>query len=106
VAPPPGAQSPVRWGEEDVVAELLGGGVERVGSSVHTVTQRFSSAEAFADLFLTYYGPTRSAAQRLDDTSRAALRADLVSHAEVNARPGRTGLVTDWEYRIVLATRR
>ena len=106
VAPPPGAQSPVRWGEEDVVAELLGGGVERVGSSVHTVTQRFSSAEAFADLFLTYYGPTRSAAQRLVDTSRAALRADLVSHAEVNARPGGTGLVTDWEYRIVLATRR
>jgi hypothetical protein len=34
------------------------------------------------------------------------LRADLVSHAEVNARPGGTGLVTDWEYRIVLATRR
>ena len=41
VAPPPGAQSPVGWGEEDVVAELLGGGVERVSSSVHTVTERF-----------------------------------------------------------------
>ena len=106
VAPPPGAQSPVRWGEEDVVAELLGGDVERVSSSVHTVTERFRSAEAFADLFLTFYGPTRSAAQRLDDTGRAALRADLVNHAEVNARPGDDGLVTDWEYRIVRATRR
>jgi ubiquinone/menaquinone biosynthesis C-methylase UbiE len=106
VPPPPGAQSPVRWGEEDVVAELLGDGVERVDSSVHSVTQRFSSAEAFADLFLTYYGPTYSAAQRLDETSRAALRADLVAHAEANARPAADGLVTDWEYRIVRATRR
>ena len=106
VSPPAGAQPPVRWGDEDVVAELLGDGVEGVHSSVHTVTQRFRSAEAFADLFLTYYGPTYAAAQRLDDTGRAALRADLVAHAEANARPGEDGLVTDWEYRIVRASRR
>ena len=30
------------------------------------MTQRFADAEAFADLFLTYYGPTFSAASRLD----------------------------------------
>jgi ubiquinone/menaquinone biosynthesis C-methylase UbiE len=106
VSPPPGAQSPVRWGEEGVVAELLGDGVVDVRSSLHTVTQRFTSAEEFADLFLTYYGPTRAAAMRLDDAGRAALRADLVDHAEANARPGADGLVTDWEYRIVRATRR
>lgn len=46
VAPPPGAQSPVRWGEEEVVAELLGSRVGHVQSSLHTVTQRFTSAEA------------------------------------------------------------
>lgn len=106
VSPPPGAQSPVRWGEEDVVADLLGDRVGDVQSSLHTVTQRFTSAEAFADLFLTYYGPTRAAAMRLDEEGRAALRADLVDHAEANARPGATGVVTDWEYRIVTATRR
>ena len=106
VSPPPGAQSPVRWGEEDVVAELLGEGVEQVRSTVHTVTQRFGSGEAFADLFLTYYGPTHSAARRLDDAGRAAFRADLVAHAESQARPGSDVLVTDWEYRIVHAIRR
>lgn len=106
VSPPPGAQSPVRWGEEDVVAELLGDRAVDVQSSLHTVTQRFTSAEAFADLFLTYYGPTRAAASRLDDAGRVALRADLVGHAEANARPGADGLVTDWEFRIVRATRR
>ena len=105
VSPPPGAQSPVRWGEEDVVAALLGDGVRGVASSVHAATQRFSSAEAFADLFLTYYGPTYSASQRLDEAGSADLRADLVAHAEANARPGEDGLVTDWEYRIVCASR-
>jgi SAM-dependent methyltransferase len=106
VSPPPGAQSPVRWGEEDVVAGLLGDRVEDVTSSVHTVTERFRDAAAFADLFLTYYGPTHAAARRLDDAGRAALRADLVDHAEANARPGADGLVTDWEYRAVRAIRR
>ncbi len=108
VSPPPGAQSPVRWGEEDVVAELLGDRVGDVQSSLHTITQRFTSAEAFADLFLTYYGPTRAAAMRLDEAGRTAFRADLVHHAEANARGHGTGsgVVLDWEYRIVTATRR
>ena len=106
VSPPPGAQSPVRWGEEDVVAGLLGDGVEGLGSSVHTVTQRFSDAEAFADLFITYYGPTHTAAAKLDDAGRAAFRADLVAHAHSFARPSVIGLECDWEYRIVQGTRR
>jgi ubiquinone/menaquinone biosynthesis C-methylase UbiE len=108
VPPPPGAQSPVRWGEEDVVAELLGERVGDVRSSLHVVTQRFTSAEAFADLFLTYYGPTRAASVRLDEEGRTALRAELVALAEANDRghgPG-AGVVLDWEYRIVTATRR
>jgi ubiquinone/menaquinone biosynthesis C-methylase UbiE len=106
VPPPPGAQSPVRWGEEDVVAELLGDRVGDVQSSLHTVTQRFTTAEAFADLFLTCYGPTRAAAMRLDEDGRAALRADLVAHAAANDRVTGAGVVLDWEYRIVTATRR
>jgi ubiquinone/menaquinone biosynthesis C-methylase UbiE len=108
VSPPPGAQSPVRWGEEDVVAELLGDRVGDVRSSLHTVTQRFTSAEAFADLFLTYYGPTRAAAMRLDQEGRAALRADLVALAESfdHGHGTGSGVVLDWEYRIVTATRR
>ena len=108
VPPPPGAQSPVRWGEEDIVADLLGDDVENVHSSLHVVTQRFTDADAFADLFLTYYGPTFTAWSKLDDAGKAAIRADLVAHANSFARPESTGtgLVTDWEYRVVHATRR
>jgi ubiquinone/menaquinone biosynthesis C-methylase UbiE len=106
VAPPAGAQPATRWGTEAVVAELLGDQVTDVDSVVDAVTQRFTDAEEFADLFLTYYGPTYAAAGRLDDEGRAALRGDLVELARSYDRGQGTGLVVDWEYRIVTANRR
>ena len=105
VTPPPGAQPATRWGTEEVVAGLLGDGVTDVRSVTATVTQRFVDGAAFADLFLTYYGPTFAAASRLDDEGRAALRADLIALAESHDRGEGDGLVLDWEYRIVTATR-
>ena len=56
-----------------------------------TVRQRFRSAEEYADLFLTYYGPTYSAANRLDENGRAAFRADLVALARRPSTRTRTG---------------
>ncbi|MDZ5660266.1 methyltransferase domain-containing protein [Nocardioides sp. S-58] len=106
VSPPPGAQPATRWGTEEVVAGLLGDGVSDVSSVTATVRQRFTDAAEFADLFLTWYGPTYAAAGRLDDEGRAALRADLVALAESHDRGEGGGLVCDWEYRIVTATRR
>jgi ubiquinone/menaquinone biosynthesis C-methylase UbiE len=104
VAPPPGAQPATRWGTEDVVAGLLGDAVTDVQSVTATVRQRFADGAGFADLFLTYYGPTFAAAGRLDDEGRGALRADLVALAESYDRGEGPGLVVDWEYRIVTAT--
>jgi ubiquinone/menaquinone biosynthesis C-methylase UbiE len=108
VSPPAGARSPVRWGVEETVEELLGDGVVDVASTVETVTQRFADGEAFADMFLAYYGPTHMAAKALDPDGREALRADLVAHADASARADSTPghLVLDWEYRIVTAERR
>jgi SAM-dependent methyltransferase len=105
-APPAGAQRPTRWGEEAVVAELLGTGVTDVESVTATVTQRFADSEGFADLFLDYYGPTYAAAGRLDAEGRAAFRADLVALADRFDRGTGDGVVLDWEYRIVTGTRR
>ena len=107
VAPPAGALPATRWGTESVVGELLGAGVTDLTSVTASVTQRFASAAAFADLFLTYYGPTYAAAGRLDEQGRAALRADLVALADSHDRGAGSGAtVLDWEYRIVTATRR
>ena len=106
VPPPPVALPPTRWGSEEVVSELLGQRVADVRSTTHAVTQRFVSAAAFADFLLTYYGPTYTAAQRLDEPGRAALRQDIVTLAEATNQAADGTLVSDWEYRIVTATRR
>jgi ubiquinone/menaquinone biosynthesis C-methylase UbiE len=110
VPPPPVALPPTRWGNEEVVRELLGPEVTDVTSSTHVVTQRFVSAEAFADFMLTYYGPTYTAAQRLDAHRRAALRDDLVALAQsldnADDSGADAGVALDWQYRVVTATRR
>jgi hypothetical protein len=70
------------------------------------VTQRFSSAEAFADFFLTNYGPTYTAAARLDDAGRAALHEDLVRMARQANRALDGTFVSDWDYLVVTAEKR
>jgi ubiquinone/menaquinone biosynthesis C-methylase UbiE len=101
VPPPPVALPPTRWGNETVVRELLGDAVTDVSSRTHVVTQRFLSSEAFADFMLTYYGPTYTAAQRLDEQGRAAFRSDIVALADDTNRAEDGTFVTDWEYRVI-----
>ena len=105
VAPPPAAQPPTRWGSEEIVAELLGSTVSDVSSTTGVIAPRFESPESFADFLLTHYGPTYTASQRLDDNGRVALRDDIVSlaHQANDATDGT--FVTDWEYRIITATK-
>lgn len=105
-APPPaGAQPPTRWGREEVLRELLGAGVGGLAWTTGTVTQRFPSPDAFADFFLTHYGPTLKAAQRLDGDGRRALRDDLVALAARSNRATDGTLVSDWEYLTAVADR-
>ncbi len=106
VPPPPAAQSPTRWGDPQTVRELLGDDVIALTASRATVPQRFASAQAFADFFLTWYGPTRSAAARLDEVGRQALRDEMVELAADSDRGTDGTFVSDWEYLLVTATRR
>jgi hypothetical protein len=69
------------------------------------VTQRFVSPEAFADFLLTYYGPTYTAAQQLDEQARAAFREDIVALAHASNQATNGTFVADWEYRILTATK-
>lgn len=106
VPPPPAAQPPTRWGTVDAAAALLGDRVRDVASYTATVTQRFASPEAYADFFLTHYGPTYAAASRLDDRGRTALREDLVGIAHEANRAVDGTFVSDWDYLVVTADKR
>ena len=58
VPPPAGLASPLRWGTEEGVEELLGDTVGSVFTRRHAFTWRFPDAQAMVDLFRTVYGPT------------------------------------------------
>lgn len=106
VPPPPDSAPPTRWGTEEGVAELLGDRVHALASYTAAVTERFVSAEDFADFFLTHYGPTYAAAARLDDTGRTALRDDMIQLAQETGRAVDGTFVSDWDYLVVTAEKR
>jgi ubiquinone/menaquinone biosynthesis C-methylase UbiE len=104
--PPPGAVSPLRWGTEDGVGQLLGSRVRDIASHTASVAPRFVSPEEFADFFLVNYGPTFVAASALDDVGRAALRGDLVELGRRSNRAHDDTFVCDWDYLVVTAVKR
>ena len=82
VPPPPGLDSPMLWGTEARLRELLGGGIDSLDVHERVFTFRYPSAHAFVDFFRTWYGPTAKAFAALDDDGREALEADLVALAD------------------------
>jgi ubiquinone/menaquinone biosynthesis C-methylase UbiE len=78
VPPPPGVPSPIRWGSESYLRQLLADRVQSLVSTERTFAFRFRSAEAFVDYFRTFYGPTTKAFEAAGPAGGEALFADLV----------------------------
>jgi ubiquinone/menaquinone biosynthesis C-methylase UbiE len=77
--PPAGVKSPLAWGDESAVRELLGGTVRTVRASERTVNQYFRSVDHILTTFRQFFGPTRRAFDTLDEAGRAALERDLTA---------------------------
>ncbi len=86
VPPPAGIASPMLWGTEAHLRALLGDGIRSLEVAERTFTFRFTSAEAFAGFFLTWYGPTLKAFESLEGAARDELEADLVELARRSDR--------------------
>jgi SAM-dependent methyltransferase len=106
VPPPFIAKPPTRWGDPESVRDLLGDQITDLRVERANVTQRFHSAEHFADYFIAYYGPTHTAAESLAPAERAALREDMISLARTANRGGGGMFVAEWDYLLVFATKR
>jgi SAM-dependent methyltransferase len=105
VPPPAGVPSPLQWGTEARLAELLGEGAEVEVVRRH-FTFRYDSADHFFDTFRTYYGPTFKAWGALDEDGRASFRSQMVALATGANRLTGGGLAVESEYLEVVATRR
>lgn len=82
VPPPAGVPSPMLWGTQGHLSELLGDGIASLHVRERTFTFRYRSAEEFVDFFRRWYGPTLKAFAALDDSARDALQHDLVALAQ------------------------
>src|SRR4051794_31723938 len=67
VPPPAGLRSPMFWGTEGGLRELLGAGVSSLSVKERTFTFRFPSAQQFVTFFRTWYGPTLKAFAALEN---------------------------------------
>jgi ubiquinone/menaquinone biosynthesis C-methylase UbiE len=102
-APPPGAQPPPLWGQQDHVRALLGDRVTDVQTERRTLTvDQFSDGAAFRDYFKAFYGPTIAAYRNIEgDADRvAALDEDITRLGERFLQRGNT---MEWEYLLLTA---
>ncbi len=80
VAPPAGIRSPLEWGTEDRLAELLAG-VASLQVTPRTFVFRYRDASDWLDTFRRFYGPTLQAFASLEDDAAAAFEQDLLDLA-------------------------
>jgi SAM-dependent methyltransferase len=103
--PPPGVDSPLLWGTEERLRELLGDGITDLRVERRASRQAFRDADHFLDFFRTYFGPTKVAFERVGPDGEAELEADLRGYLEEANTAGDRALVLKPEYLQVVATR-
>jgi len=105
VPPPAGVPSPLQWGTEARIEELLGGEA-KVETERRHFTFRFRSAEDYFETFKEFYGPLVKAWAALDDEGKQSIHDQLVALADGANRNPDGALTIDSEYLEVVATRR
>ena len=102
--PPEGAGYPFDWGDEQHVNDLLGDAFElELERSISPL--RLPNGEAYWELFVTSYGPTRALAESLDDERREGLHRSWVDFADTElADNGEIEHAREWV--LVYGTRR
>ncbi len=88
IPPPPGVESPMRWGDPDRLEELFDSRADGFRHTLRTCLFKWRSPEENLAFFRTYYGPTLRAFERLDEPSQRQLAEALI---ELSRRYDRNG---------------
>jgi SAM-dependent methyltransferase len=105
-APPPGAQPPPLWGDEQHVRALLGEAVTDVQARRETLpVTLFPRPDDFREYFKARYGPVAAVYRAIADDpgTVAALDQDLTELAARFTRLTPDGPRMDWEYLLLTA---
>jgi ubiquinone/menaquinone biosynthesis C-methylase UbiE len=103
--PPPGLASPLLWGTEERLRELFGDGVSDLRVERRVSRQPFRSADHYIEFFRQYFGPTKTAYERVGSEGEGALTADLRAFLESANSAGDRAMVLEADYLEVIATR-
>jgi ubiquinone/menaquinone biosynthesis C-methylase UbiE len=106
VPPPPGLESPLSWGTEERLQELLGAGVSSLTVTRRSYVLRYSSAQHFIEHYRSYFGPMREAFEALDKPGQDALARDIEELLDRWNASGDKTLVVPADYLEVVAIRR
>lgn len=96
--PPAGMRSPMEWGTDTRLVELLGPHAADIRTERKTYTFRYRSAEHWIQDFRDYYGPMHKLFAALDDEGKAALQASLLEFLRKHNRSTNGALVIPSEY--------
>lgn len=103
--PVPGARSPIEWGSEARVRELLGSDVKDLETQLLTTDMCAASPTARVEFNRTYVGPTKAIFDRLDPAGQRALADELARCLRQFNRAIDGTLVAPAEYLQVVATK-
>ena len=103
--PVPGARSPIEWGNEARVRELLGSGVAELTAQVLSTDMCGISPAGRVEFNRAYVGPTKAIFDRLDPAAQQALAAELAGCLQQFNRAADGTLVAPAEYLQIIATR-
>ena len=102
---PPGLASPMRWGTEEGLRELIGDGIASLRAERRDFVSRYPSPRHWLDYRREYYGPTLKAFEAVGEAGRAPLERDLLEHAERGNRSGDETMIVSGEYLEAVAIR-
>ena len=95
VPPPPGLASPLRWGTEEGLRELLPG---KLSLERRNYVLRYPSPQHWLDFFRSNFGPTRQAFEGLEPERQAAFADDLLRLLRRFNRSGDETAIVPAEY--------
>jgi len=103
--PPPGTMPPALWGTEERLRELFGDGISELRIERRHSRQAFRSADHYLEFFRTFFGPIKTAFEKVGPDGEEALAADLRSLLKELSTGDRRALVLEPEYLQIVAIR-
>lgn len=106
IAPTPGLEPPVRWGDPAHLRELFGSHAASMTSTARVCLFKWRSAEENVAFFRRYYGPTLKAFGRLGAGEQGSLERELAGLARrFDRNRGRGSISIEGEYLETLIIR-